>query len=235
MMLHNGKLLLETSNSANGNFKATAFGAQSKRYKLELKHGVNKQVFDVRSDGVYELFPLQFGDGKYDVTLYENVRGNTYSKASAITFNVKLKRPDASQLVPNQYVNYNWASPVIQKADALCTTFGDEEETYRAICNYVKQNFRYDYVKAVLTKPGTLPDVEKTFQKKMGICQDLAAVTVAMLRSQGIPSKLVIGNLGKQYHAWVTATVNGEEKFFDPTAEIGKKRLSKNYTVERWY
>lgn len=234
MMLHNGKLLLETSNAANGNFKATAFGVQSKKYKLEVKRGVNKQVFDIRNDGVYDLFPLQFGDGKYDATLYENVRGNTYSKASVITFNVKLKRPDASQLVPNQYVNYNWASPVTKKADDLCATCG-EEEAYHTICNYVKQNFRYDYVKAVLTKPGTLPDVENTYKKKMGICQDLAAVTVAMLRSQGIPAKLVIGYLGKQYHAWVTATIDGKERMFDPTTAIGSKRNSKNYTVERWY
>ena len=97
------------------------------------------------------------------------------------------------------------------------------------------KHYRYDYVKAVLTKPGTLPDIDGTYRKGMGICQDLSALTVAMLRSQGIPSKLVIGYAGKQYHAWVTAKVGGKERFFDPTAAVSNKKLSKNYTVERWY
>jgi len=234
MMIYNGKLLLNTDNSNNGSIKATAIGTVGKKYKFQLKLGSNKQIFDLRNDGIYDPFPLQFGDGEYEATLYENVSGKQYATASVIKFNVKLDRPDASQLVPNQYVNYVQDSVLTQTTDMLCCGY-DDEKKFRTICNYVKNNFRYDYVKAVLTKSGTLPDVNKTFQKKMGICQDLAAVTVAMLRSQGIPSKLVIGYLGKQYHAWITANVNGKERMFDPTVEVGARRTSKNYTVERWY
>lgn len=234
MMLYSGKLLLETSNAHNGNIKATSFGTTGKRYKLQIKHGSNKQIFDVRNDGVYELFPVQFGDGEYEATLYESVSGKQYATASVVKFPVKLDRPDASQLVPNQYVNYTEGSALTQTADLLCRGY-EPEKKFHTICNYIKQNFRYDYVKAVLTKSGTLPEVDKTFQKRMGICQDLAAVTVAMLRSQGIPSKLVIGYAGKQYHAWVTAKVGGKEHFFDPTAAVSNKKFSKNYTIERWY
>lgn len=235
MMLHNGKLLLEISNAHNGNFKATAFGESGKRYKLEVKLGNNKQTFDIRSDGVYELFPLQFGDGKYKVTLYERVTGNKYATASVIEFQVKLDRPDASQLVPNQYVNYTESSPVVMIADVMCNSINEKIVKYSYICDYVVTHYRYDYVKAVLKKSGARPDIDETYRKGMGICQDLAAVTVAMLRSQGIPSKLVIGYVGKQYHAWVTAKVGNKELFFDPTAAVSNKKLSKNYTIERWY
>ena len=38
---------------------------------------------------------------------------------------------------------------------------------------------------------------------KKGICFDYAALMAAMLRSQGVPIKLVVGYTGKQCHAWV--------------------------------
>jgi transglutaminase-like putative cysteine protease len=70
----------------------------------------------------------------------------------------------------------------------------------------------------------------------MGICQDLSAMTCAMLRSQGVPARLMIGTLGvNTYHAWVMAVVNGEDKFFDPTAELNASSKTDTYTTERYY
>ena len=70
----------------------------------------------------------------------------------------------------------------------------------------------------------------------MGICQDLSALTCAMLRSQGVPARLMIGTVGANtYHAWVVAVVNGEEKFFDPTAELNASSKTDTYTTERYY
>ena len=65
---------------------------------------------------------------------------------------------------------------------------------------------------------------------------DLSAVTVAMLRSQGVPAKLMIGSRKNGYHSWVVLILNGEEKRFDPTAELeGKKYTKTDYTIERYY
>ena len=44
---------------------------------------------------------------------------------------------------------------------------------------------------------------------KKGICFDYSAVMAAMLRSQGIPCKLVIGYAGKIYHAWIDVYIQG--------------------------
>ena len=63
----------------------------------------------------------------------------------------------------------------------------------------------------------------------MGICQDLAATAVAMLRSQNIPAKLMIGKADNQNHAWVSTTINNKEILFDPTKEIEKKKNAKKY------
>ena len=58
---------------------------------------------------------------------------------------------------------------------------------------------------------------------------------VCMLRTQGIPSRLMIGYADKQYHAWVTTTVGNKEEFFDPTAALNSISKVKSYTTERYY
>lgn len=80
-----------------------------------------------------------------------------------------------------------------------------------------------------------LPDIDTCFNKKLGICQDLAAMTVCMLRVQGVPAKLMIGYADRNYHAWVVAIIDGREVFYDPTAELNAISRVKNYTVERFY
>ena len=49
-----------------------------------------------------------------------------------------------------------------------------------------------------------MPQPQECFESRMGICQDLSAVMVAMLRSQGIPTKEIFGYVSPDglYHAW---------------------------------
>ena len=51
--------------------------------------------------------------------------------------------------------------------------------------------------------------VDKVLEAKKGICFDYSAVMAAMLRSQGIPCKLVIGYAGTVYHAWINVYIEG--------------------------
>ena len=39
---------------------------------------------------------------------------------------------------------------------------------------------------------------------KKGICFDYASLMAGMLRSQGVPCKLVVGYAGTAYHAWIS-------------------------------
>jgi len=71
------------------------------------------------------------------------------------------------------------------------------------IYNYVTQNIVYDFDLAENVQSGYLPVVDEILEKGKGICFDYAAVMTAMLRSQGIPTKLVIGYTGEIYHAWI--------------------------------
>jgi len=46
--------------------------------------------------------------------------------------------------------------------------------------------------------------LDDTLATGKGICFDYAALMSAMLRSQGIPTKLVVGYSGDAYHAWIS-------------------------------
>ena len=63
--------------------------------------------------------------------------------------------------------------------------------------------YKYDRKVEKTVKNVYLPYVDHFYIKINGICFDYAAVMTAMLRSQGVPTKLVIGYTGNAYHAWV--------------------------------
>ena len=62
----------------------------------------------------------------------------------------------------------------------------------------------YDYEKAASVESGYLPDLDAVLATKKGICFDYASLMTGMLRSQGIPCKLIVGYAGTVYHAWIS-------------------------------
>ena len=229
-----GKLKMDISNTKDGYFMASVKSKNKHKLKLRVVKGKQTLTYDLNSNATYEVFPLQLGSGKYEITLYENVSGKKYSQEGKVSLNVKLRREDAAFLCPSQYLNYSQVSAAVERADELCAG-KSEKEAYALVCNFMKSGFVYDFVKAATVKPGMLPDIDGSYQKKMGVCQDLSAIMICMLRTQGIPSRLIIGYADKQYHAWVVTDVKGEECFFDPTAALSAISKVKQYTMERFY
>lgn len=229
-----GKLRLDTSRVEDGYFFAAITNKTSHRMKLRVIKGETTLTYDLNTNGDFELFPLQLGDGYYEIILYENVSGKKYSQEGKVGFSVKFSSPDAAFLVPSQYLNYTRKSEVVSMADSLGSG-KNEKETFEAVCKFMSSSFVYDFIKAVTVKPGMLPDIDGSYAKKMGVCQDLSAIMVAMLRTQGIPSKLIIGYADSQYHAWTMTSVNGKDTFFDPTAALSAISTVKEYTMERYY
>ncbi len=231
-----GKLLVDSSNSADGYIMVKA-AQDKKRMKLRISIGGSALNYDINNEGRFEVYPLQFGRVNYTVTLYRNVEGKKYKEVGQVTVSPKGMEDELRCfLYPNQYVNYTEETECVKVATELCQGVDDPAEKYKIICKYVLSNFNYDFIKSVTVQPGKLPDIDECWEKKMGICQDLSALTCAMLRSQGVPARLMIGTLGSGTpHAWVLAVVNGEDKFFDPTAELDASSKTDTYTTERWY
>ena len=229
-----GKLSLDLSNISEGYFMAAAPGGCAHRLKLRVEKDGMTLTYDLNGEGSYEVFPLQLGSGSYTVSLYENVGGKKYAQQGGTALNVQLSREDAAFLYPNQYINYSELSPLVEKAGELCEGMG-EKEVYRTVCEFITSEFVYDYIRALTISAGELPDPDGAFEKRMGICQDLSAVMVGMLRTMGIPGRMIIGYADDNYHAWTQTMVDGEDQFFDPTAAVGGISTVIDYSMERYY
>lgn len=229
-----GKMKLDVSFLSEGYFLAAVQKPSSHRLKLRVVKDGETLTYDLNSNGDYEVFPLQLGNGDYEVSLYENVSGKKYSQEGRISLSVRTRLPGVCFLYPNQYVNYTQFSEAVTKAEELCAGKGPKE-AYATICDFMKNNFVYDYIKAVTVQAGQLPDIDNSYAKRMGVCQDLSAITVCMLRTQGIPSRLIIGYADNQYHAWTMTKMGGTDEFFDPTAALNAITPVKDYSMERYY
>ena len=226
-----GKLIVDASHMEQGYIMCCVSAPTDHRLKVRMTYSNGAQLdYDLDNDGDYVVFPLQLGSGNYDFALYENVSGTKYSAEGKVSLSVQLVDENAAFLVPNQYVDYVRTTNAVLKSDELAT----QGDIYQTVCDFMTNEFTYDFVRAKTISPGSLPEIEGCFDARSGICQDLSAVMVCMLRVQGIPARLMIGYADQYYHAWTVALVNGEEVFFDPTAAIGCLNASK-YTTERFY
>lgn len=228
-----GNLVIDDSNMDKGYIMVKAAEASSHALKVTISQGKWQLVYDLNSEGEYEVFPLQQGSGQYEVALFENVKGNKFSSEGKVVLDAQMSDENAAFLVPNQYVSYELWTSAVQKSDEICAGM-TPDQAVKAVQDFMASEFAYDFVRAKTIAAGEKPDIDYCYDNRMGICQDLAAVTACMLRVQGVPTRLVIGYADKYYHAWTTAVVNGEEVFFDPTNAVGAID-AKNYQTERMY
>lgn len=208
MVLSNAKAKIDISNVKDGYVMVAFKEKTQKRLKVRIT-GPDKIVYtyDLNSEGRYETFPLSGGEGDYTIAVFENVSGNKYSTAYSTSFKAVLVNQYAPYLRPNQYVNYTKDSEVVKCAANLVGDLTTEIEKIAAIYQYTVTTLTYDKEKAKTVQSGYLPNVDKVLEEKKGICFDYAAMMTAMLRSQGIPTRLVIGYTDNIYHAWINTFI----------------------------
>jgi len=258
----NQKAEIDYSNTADGYVMIKFLQNTTKRLKVRVT-GPSTVNYDynLKPGGVYEVFPLSDGNGSYTVSVFEQIEGNRYANANAVTVTVTLKDEFASFIRPNQYVNYKPDSAVVKKAAELVSGSTELLDKISEIYNFVIKNLKYDndFAAAVKRgeKAGYVPNVDSVLENKKGVCFDYAALMTAMLRSQNIPTKLVIGYAGDQYHAWIDVYSEKEGwissvisfdgktwKLMDPTFASGANQSSqvmqfigdgKNYSARYLY
>lgn len=203
----NGRVTVDASNTSNGYVMVKYTGSKDK-IKVQVTKGSVTYTYDLNARDDYEVFPLSEGNGDYSVKVYEHVSGNQYAQAFGQVISVTLMNQFEPFLCPNQYVNFKNSSEAVRLGTELAASSGDSIGIVTNIYNYVIKNISYDTAKAASVQSGYLPDVDQVLATKKGICFDYAALMTAMLRSQEIPAKLVIGYTGNLYHAWVNVYIN---------------------------
>lgn len=178
--------------------------------RIEITKNNVTYGYDLGSSTDYETFPLQMGDGVYQIVAMSHLSGNYYNKLCTFSLVVHIKDEAATFLYPNQYVCFDAQSLAAQTSYTLCKGIESDADKIRAIYSYIVGNIRYDFEKAQSVRAGYVSDVDRTLRTKKGICVDYAALFAAMLRAQGIPAKMVTGEVsgGAQHHAWNSVYVS---------------------------
>lgn len=206
----NEKATLDASNISEGYIMIKYTGSVGKIKVQISKGGSETYTYDLNNSGGYEVFPLSEGSGSYQVKVFENIQGNQYSQAFSQSLDANISSQFGPFLYPNQYVNFNSGSAAVQTGAAVAAGASDQISVVSAVYNYVISNVTYDTAKAASVQSGYLPNVDVVLATKKGICFDYAALMTAMLRSQDIPTKLVVGYTGNLYHAWINVYLEGQ-------------------------
>jgi len=180
---------------------------------ITVPDGVQYQ-YTLRPERDFEVFPLSGGDGVYEIGVFKQVEGTRYSMVLSTTIDVTLVDEFAPFLRPNQFVDFNQDSNAVRKAAELVAGETTLMGRVAAIYSFVIHNIVYDVHLAETVQTDYLPDIDAILASGQGICFDYAALMAAMLRSQGIPTKLVIGYTGDVYHAWISV-YSEEEGWLD--------------------
>ncbi len=200
----NADAAIDASNATEGYVMVKYTGSAAKvRMLIETPAG-NTYNYLMDLDGNYDVYPLSEGNGVYKIGVYENLHDDQYAAAFTQSVNVTLKDEYSMFLYPNAYVDFNANSAAVAKGQELANGAGSDLEVVDNVYHYIIENVEYDYDKAETVQSGYIPDVDDTLATGTGICFDYASLMGAMLRSQGIPTRLEIGYAGTQYHAWIS-------------------------------
>ncbi|NLG88168.1 MAG: transglutaminase domain-containing protein [Clostridiaceae bacterium] len=220
-------------------------GEADTRYKVAISKGSEEYYYDYFGPGI-EYFPLQNGSGNYKVSFLESISGTKYRVIYTKNISAEIKSDIMVFLQSVQNVNWDSKMESVTLARELVEGLTSDKDKVEAIYRYIVSNIEYDYEKINNIDSRYVPDIEGTLKSKKGICYDYSALFASMLRSQGIPAKLVKGYTDKVdgYHAWNEVYIDGEWVVIDTTYDAimraynpdeGYEKNKTEYRIARIY
>lgn len=201
---------VDYSNSSQGYVVASYFG-RNETTKIQLT-----RISDASTTYTYTLhrnqpkvLPLSEGNGLYRIIIYNELSPDQLAATLMDTIEVQIDDAFSPFLYPNLFVDFNEKSDAVRIASELASYCNSDLEVIASVYGYVKNNLTYNEALANQIKKGEIkeyiPNLDSVLSSEKGICFDYASLMCAMLRSQGIPSKLNVGYTGNgSTHAWVS-------------------------------
>lgn len=204
----NNKFTIDYSNANQGYVMVKLNKASSGTYKVIVQVAGAQYVYNLDSGGDYVIIPMTQGNNTYMIYAGEVVSSGSLGNYLSQEVSVTLSDSLSPWLMPNAYCMYNANSKCVVKASQLCGGFNDLEKV-DAIYKYVIRNTDY-MPTAESSADGYVPYPDRTYTNGWGICFDYSSLMAAMLRSQKIPTKIVVGYAGSTYHAWLSVYITGQ-------------------------
>lgn len=194
---------VDASNTSEG-YVMVKYNGSSKKVKLQITVPDSTVYSYNLKTGDYETFPLSGGSGSYKITVLEHAHDNMYAIAFSADINVAIQDEFKPFLYPNQYVWFTPTDAAVALGVEISGKSSNDLDYVEQIYRYVIENVTYDDELAANIQADYLPVIDNTLKSKKGICFDYASLMAALLRSQNIPTKLVVGYSGDAYHAWIS-------------------------------
>lgn len=232
-------------NTTNYDTDHTTVGAIGIRYlsggdtrtKTRVQKDATNYDYDLFGRDAFEYFPMQLGNGDYSVTVFANVADNRYRVVEQKTVTSLVK--NVLDVFRNSIQTVRWSEDmaVVEKAETLTKNLKTDRQKIDEIYQFVVKNFEYDYDKIKTLTTSYVPDPDLVLEAGKGICYDYSAVLGAMLRSQGIPVKLIKGYTDnvKEYHAWNEVWLEDENRWIvvDTTYDSVMVGAGRKVTMEK--
>lgn len=196
---------------------------------VSYNYSINKEV-------QFEILPLPMGAGSYDVTCGYKTDKKTLRVLGRTQ--VTVESSDDVFLNPNYMCYYNDSSECVLLANSLCSGIYEDEIVVDTIVKYLAETLKYG--KGLTSTELSSRDPDQILSDGYGVCADFSSLAAAMLRSQGIPTKIVWGYNGTLYHAWNECFLNGEWVLIDLTymnqcSDYGYSNPGVEYAVYKYY
>ena len=198
-----GTIVIDASDIAHG-YLMVKYTGDADKVQLQVTDPQGERTPYPIQTGDYHGIPFTAGDGQYQVSVLEHVKDTTYSVGLTVDLTVALESELDPFLYPNQYCEYNESSASVKKGMELSGNASDDLDYIEEVYNFVIETISYDEEFASNISVNYIPNPDDTLASKKGICLDYASLTTALLRSQGLPTKLEVGYSGSVYHAWIS-------------------------------
>lgn len=220
----NNIVSIDCSNTTDG-YVMVLYNGSADKAKLQIQYPDSTTYAYTLSVGAYSAFPLSGGNGGYHINILEHAYDNMYALAFSQDIDVTLSDELNPFLYPNQYVCFTSDSKALQLGIELSDNSSNDLDYVEQIYNYIIENITYDDELAANIPTDYIPDIDRTLESGKGVCFDYASLMAALLRSQGIPTKLVVGYSGTVYHAWISVYLT-ESGWVDNIIEFDGKNWS---------
>ena len=226
------QIIIDTSGSTKG-YIAVELNNIDKKHKVLVQKGETQYFYTFSPESNKDNLPLQLGEGNYKITVFENISGTSYRQVKSVSLAADFQNDVDPFLQSVQLIEWDPTMPAIAKAAELTKGLESDAAKVAAIHNYVISNVKYDYNKINGLTTSYIPDNNLTFANGTGICYDFSSLMAGMLRSVGVPTKLVKGYTPNAvgYHAWNEALIDGKWVVIDSSYDSQMKAAGSKYSM----
>ena len=171
------------------------------------------------------------GTGDYRIRFLKKKNSTSYTLLHQ--FYIKMEEDtNTKYLVSTQQVPFEDSKHLQMLKDTLKS----QQFTFKkSAVNYATGMVKYDTKKAEEVSGQTMfnykLDIDETIENQKGICIDKSVLLASILRSEGIPTKVIHGYRGDEWHSWVE--IYNDEKaqwqLIDPSIVLNAKRPNLEY------